>query len=276
MATYAIGDIQGCFKPFMELLELISFNPQHDKLWLTGDIINRGKDSLKTLRFIYNLGDKCNFVLGNHDLHLIGTYYKARDFKAMDTIQEVIAAHDADDLILWLTTKPLLYYDRDYDYVMAHAGIYPLWDYQQAQLYAEEFADFMRNADLTKEIGIIFGPTECAWSNNFTGDKRLRFIVNAFTRMRYCKVDDCALELHTKTADATEIPAQNLVAWFKHPQRIKQPKIIFGHWAALRGKVDALDVFALDSGCNWGGELTAFNLDSQQRFHVTCSEYTST
>jgi bis(5'-nucleosyl)-tetraphosphatase (symmetrical) len=264
MSTYCIGDVQGCYQELQQLLILIQFNPSRDTLWFVGDLVNRGPNSLEVLRFVANLPNKV-VVLGNHDLHLLNYYYHVVDFE-VSHLDQILAAPDAQELITWLKKQPLIHYDKNLDYVLVHAGIYPEWNLAAALLYAHEVEKVLQGADCLSFLQHMYGNQPDKWDENLSNWERLRFIVNAFTRMRYCTTDS-RLDFTNDTLDLNR--ASELLPWYQCPQRqTKRQKIIFGHWAALRGVVNAPNLFALDTGCVWGGSLTAMRLEDQQRFAV--------
>lgn len=266
--TYAIGDVQGCLTPLKELLQLINYRPNQDTLWFTGDLANRGPEPLETLRFIQSLPQvKC--VLGNHDLILLAAAFCEITTFPQDTHHVILDAEDKLTLLDWLQQCPLLYHDPVLGYTMTHAGIFPLWDLTQAQAYAAEVEQVLQSSDAALFFKHILGNQPSHWSDSLKGWDRLRFIINAFTRMRFC-TQEGELELTLKESKTHE----KHFAWFAFPnRRTQQDKLIFGHWAALEGKTDVANVFALDTGCVWGNCLTAFCLETQQRFTVNCNSY---
>lgn len=268
MATYAIGDVQGCFAELQLLLEQISYHPQQDVLWFTGDLVNRGPQSLEVLRFVKNLGHQHVVVLGNHDLHLLAVYYGARDMQEGDTLADILTAPDREELINWLRACPLLH-DNAQGYVMTHAGLAPMWRLAEAKRLANEVEQELQAASPQKFLQDMFGNLPDKWSETLSGIDRLRCIVNYLTRMRYCHSDG-RLDFDYKGTLADR-PA-NLIPWFDVVSRVNaNDKIIFGHWAALEGRADVPNVFPLDTGCVWGNELTAMRLEDQKRFSVKAS-----
>lgn len=266
MSTYCIGDVQGCFQELQKLLQLIAFDPQNDKLWFVGDLVNRGPNSLETLRFVKQLPN-VKVVLGNHDFHLLALYHKATTTKSHD-LQPIIDASDAPELIDWLRLQPLLYHDLRFDCVLVHAGIYPWWNLAKAKSCALEVEKILRADDYHKMFKHMYGNKPNRWDENLTGWRRTRFIINSFTRMRFCDAEG-----HLDFAFQGNVGSQpnNLLPWFKMPERQnKTVKIIFGHWAALEGKVDEANLLALDTGCVWGRSLTALRLDDHKLFAVEC------
>lgn len=269
MATYAIGDIQGCFEPFMRLLALVEFNPKDDTLWLTGDIVNRGKQSLETLRFIKNLNHRSLMVLGNHDLHVLALAFGVREESQSDTVQDILAAKDKTDLIEWLRHQPLMHVDQTKQMIMTHAGISPLWTSEKAQECAKEIEHALRQDNVAYTLKNFFGAEPALWDDHLEGVARLRCIINYFTRMRFCDAHG-RLDFSYK-GDIHNAPP-GLMPWFSVPHRaVIKEKIIFGHWASLNGKVDLSHIVPLDTGCVWGNCLTAMRLEDGLFFKVSCA-----
>ncbi|HEU5281558.1 MAG TPA: symmetrical bis(5'-nucleosyl)-tetraphosphatase [Gammaproteobacteria bacterium] len=268
MATYAIGDIQGCYTALQQLLKKIQFDKTKDKLWLTGDLVNRGAQSLEVLRFAKFLGSACEVVLGNHDLHLLAIAHGVRQANHHDTFHDVLSADDRDDLMHWLITRPLLVCDDVRRIVMTHAGMAPCWSISEAKQYAHELEQALRGAHAKDVLAHLFGNTPDVWSESLTGMERLRCIVNYLTRMRYC---DAEARLNfTVKVPLAECPP-DLMPWFAAPHRKDTDwKIIFGHWASLKGETHTSNVFALDTGCAWGECLTALCLETNERVAVSC------
>jgi bis(5'-nucleosyl)-tetraphosphatase (symmetrical) len=260
MATYAIGDLQGCYDEFRALLDRLDFDPARDRLWLVGDLVNRGPGSLAVLRFVRSLGDAAITVLGNHDLHLLAVAAASgRGRKRGDTLDEVLSAPDRDELLHWLQWRPLLHADPALDCTLVHAGLPPQWDVALAAACAREVEAALRGA-AREFYADMYGNEPDRWSPDLTGVQRLRFTVNCLTRMRYCTADGRLL-LKPKGPPA-EAPPEAL-PWFRVPGRLSAgTRIVFGHWSAL-GFHDGDDVLALDTGCVWGGRLTAARLDAR-------------
>lgn len=268
MATYAIGDLQGCFAPFEQLLTLIGYNEQYDQLLFTGDLVNRGPNSLKTLRFVRNLPNAV-CVLGNHDLTLLAAYYGVIQPKPHDTYQEILLADDVSELMHWLSQQPLLHHDRQKNYVLTHAGIYPLWSLAEAKIYAQAVENALKHNPL-KVLQTMFGNEPSKWEPGLQENERLRFIINAFTRMRFC---DPQGNLDFTAKESVEKPPLNHTPWFLYPKRVPiKEKLIFGHWAALNGQCNAPNIFAIDTGCVWGGSLTALHLEENRLHSVACTK----
>jgi bis(5'-nucleosyl)-tetraphosphatase (symmetrical) len=268
MATYAIGDIQGSYNEFRRLLDLINFNAK-DKLWLVGDIVNRGPDSLLLLRFLREMNDAVIAVLGNHDLHLLMVAEGFAKVQSGDTLQGVLNAHDRDELLHWLRHQRLLHASGEY--VMVHAGLLPSWSVTQAIKLAKEAEFFLHSKDhkeFRKFCSHMYGNQPDQWSANLEGYERIRVIINAMTRMRVCTYDG-RMEFTFK-GRAEDIPIDYL-PWFDVPGRVsKEAIIICGHWSALSLQVKS-NLIALDTGCMWGGSLTAIRLEDRKIFQVPCA-----
>ncbi len=258
MTLYAIGDVQGCAAALDRLLERLRFEPERDRLWLVGDLVNRGPDSLAVLRKVKALGDSATTVLGNHDLHLLATVAGNRTPRPTDTLDAVLAAPDRDELVDWLRRRPLLHFDARARRVLVHAGIPPQWSVYQACEHAEEIETLLRSDDWRAALATMYGDEPRLWREDLDEVSRRRFTINALTRMRYC---DRHGELDMTQSGPPGSEPRGLVPWFDVPGRqAHNVQIVFGHWAAL-GLVRRPDVIALDSGCVWGGALSAVALD---------------
>ncbi len=261
MTTYAIGDIQGCYDPLKRLLDTIQFDPTNDQLWFAGDLINRGPQSLETLRFIMSLGDSARSVLGNHDCHFLAIARGHQTPHKVDTFSDILNAGDAEELIQWLRSQPFLYEDKGLGYSMVHAGILPQWSMADARRYARELEAIIQGDQLDDFLASMYGNQPNCWDDSLTGNERLRFIVNCFTRLRYCDLQG-RLDFNEKGAVGTQ--ANGLIPWFEAPNRkTANDKILFGHWSTL-GLHRKNNTFCLDSGCLWGGSLTALKLDGSE------------
>lgn len=266
MATYAIGDLQGCFAPLERLLDAISFDRARDRLWFVGDLVNRGPDSLRCLRFVKDLGDAAVTVFGNHDLHLICVAEGIHSAGKRDTLQEVLAAADRAQLLEWLRHRPLLHAEGRN--VLVHAGILPAWSVDEARELAGEVESHLRGRAFRDFLANMFGDQPNAWSEDLAGWDRMRVVVNAMTRMRMCDASG-ALALGYKGEPGEDAPA-GLVPWYDVPQRRnRDATIFFGHWSALGLHVRD-DVVGLDSGCVWGRSLSAIRLEDRAVFEVAC------
>lgn len=260
MTDWAIGDIQGCAKPFFRLLKRIDFNPKFDTLWVAGDMVNRGPDNLSVLRFIKNLGNKARVVLGNHDLHLLAASEGARKLSSKDTLQDVLAAQDCAELLLWLRQQPLV--QNSNHFIMSHAGIPHIWSTEQALALADEVSTCLKDdARYRSFLHEMYGNEPSAWRNSLSGNDRLRVITNYFTRMRFIGADG---ELNLTAKESASSAPQGFIPWFNHCATRDQG-ILFGHWAALDGMTKHHGIHALDTGCVWGRKLTAMNLMSRGR-----------
>jgi len=261
MAVYVIGDLQGCYKALKKLLKSVAFNADKDRLWFAGDLVNRGPDSLKTLRFVKSLGDQAVTVLGNHDLHLLSAYYEGTKLKQGDTLEKVIQAKDSEQLMEWLRYRPLLHHDIDLNFSLVHAGIYPGWSISSAISKAAEVESRLQGGNFNKFFRNMYGDTPSLWSEDLQGMDRLRFITNVFTRMRYLKAD-FALDLAAK-GSPEKVNNAEVKPWFEFKQSaIKLNRVAFGHWSTLSSQQYG-NCYALDSGCVWGGRLTALRIDKK-------------
>ena len=259
MATYAIGDIQGCLDNLKALLEKIAFNPAKDTLWFTGDLVNRGDKSLETLRFIKNLGNSAKCVLGNHDLTLLALSEGNQKVKH-HTLNAILSAPDKKELILWLRHRPLLHHDSKLGYTMVHAGLPPQWNLAIAQACAHELEAVLQGDDYTDFMANMFGSKPKKWHKKLKGWNRLRYITNSFTRMRYCSPKG-KLNFADKGPLGTQ--KKGHVPWYEVPGRKNAGlNIIIGHWSTLFGHSGNAKVFAIDTGCVWGEALTAMRLDT--------------
>lgn len=271
MATYAIGDLQGCFTAFQRLIDLIHFDPAQDKLWLVGDIVNRGPDSLSILRTIKQAGDAIIMVLGNHDLHLLMVAAGIAKSHPSDTIQAILDASDREELLNWLRHQKLFHIEGNY--AMVHAGLLPSWSILQAEKLAHEVESALRQDNYQELFAQLYGNEPNYWQDEWTGYERLRVIINAMTRMRICTPEgmmNCAFKGNIQSIPSGYLP------WFSIPQRVSQKNtIICGHWSAL-GLVITDNLIALDSGCVWGGQLTAIRLEDREVFQLHCEEQAGT
>ena len=272
MATYAIGDVQGCFASLVALLGAVHFDRNHDDLWFAGDLVNRGPESLAVLRFVKDLGDRAITVLGNHDLHLLAVAYAQRDLQEGDTLTEVLEAPDCEGLCMWLRHRPFFHHDTIRKISLVHAGLSPHWTLAQALTYAKTAQAVLQGPDYTEFLAHIAHKTSKIWTARLTDWEQLCYSTHCFTLLRYCDADG-QLALDHKGPPGTQ-PAPYL-PWFSILQRTHQiPKdqtIVFGHWAAL-GAYTAPGIYALDTGCVWGGHLTALCLDTMERVSVQCRE----
>jgi len=269
MSTYVVGDLQGCYSEFVSLLEAIEFNENKDLMYFVGDIVNRGPGSLKSLELVKKMVEKgcAQTVLGNHDLHLIATYHHVKRVKPKDTIREIVEADHAESLISWLKAQPLIIYDKSFDTTICHAGIYPMWDREQATELAEEVHRVYNQKAPIEYLEAMYGDRPRKWKEKHKGNKRHRFITNCFTRMRFC--DEKARLILGDEFKNKEAPKDGM-PWYQIPDRpMAKQNIAFGHWAALEGVTGDPYAVSIDTGCVWGGSLTALCLDSGLRFHIS-------
>jgi bis(5'-nucleosyl)-tetraphosphatase (symmetrical) len=265
MTTYAIGDLQGCYEPLQRLLDRIRFDPARDRVWFVGDLVNRGPDSLATLRFVRSLGDASVTVLGNHDLHLLAVAEGFARLKRDDTLDDILAAPDRAELLDWLRHRPLMHFEDGV--AMVHAGLLPGWSISRALALAAEVEAQLRAPAYRSFLAQMYGNLPDRWDERLAGSDRLRVIVNAMTRMRICTANG-VMEFAHKGA-AKDLPAGYL-PWFAAPARASgDTPVVFGHWSAL-GLVRQDNVFGLDTGCLWGRKLSALRLDDRQVVQVGC------
>lgn len=265
MSNYIIGDVQGCLTPLKRLLDKINFS-DNDSLYFVGDLINRGPESLQTLRFVKSLTN-AETVLGNHDLHLLAVYFKTRPSQPDDTLQEILDAPDAKELIAWLRQQPLLIHLKNVNSVIVHAGVNPLWTLNEALSYAHEISQTLQSTQVASILNESFGNDPNRWQNNLIGTDRIRCLINYFTRMRFCSADG-KLDFTYKGEPPHHNPA--FKPWFEHPLAIKET-IYFGHWASLLGNTQQSRVIGLDTGCVWGGALTAIKLEDKTLSSIECA-----
>ena len=270
MATYAIGDIQGCGGALDRLIDKLNVDPASDTLWFAGDIVNRGPSSLQALKTVIDLGDNAVTILGNHDFHLLMVMAGLRKPAAKDTLDDILESAQRDDYFHWLRHQPLLHRDNQLSVTMTHAGIYPLWDLREAMLLAKELEQVLRGVDHLHFLESLPGKSPELWDDSLEGIERLRFIVAAFTRMRYCKQNG-ALEFDFKGPPANA--PEGLLPWYCTPGRMAiSDRLVFGHWAS-HGEANSNypNVIPLDFGCVWGGRLLAICLESGEQFEIDCS-----
>lgn len=258
MASYVIGDIQGCYDELQTLLEKINFDPAVDTLYFVGDLVNRGPKSLETLRFVKQLGTAAITVLGNHDLHLIAIALGYQQPQAGDTLTDILQADDRDELIAWACQLPLLHHAAELNCTIVHAGIFPQWSLVDAQQHAREVELILQSEQRKNLLPAMYGNQPSNWSDDLHGIERWRFIINVFTRMRYVTQQG---ELNfTAKMPVADAPA-NLMPWYDFSPRVMdQKKIVFGHWATLSGVTNNCNAINLEAGCVWGKTLTAIRL----------------
>lgn len=270
MSTYAIGDLQGCYTELQDLLNKINFDETNDQLWFVGDLVNRGPESLKCLRFVKSLEKNAKTVLGNHDLHLLAIANKVRKPHRNDTLDEILNADDAEALLYWIRHLPLLVHDKELNFTMIHAGLPPQWSLKKARKLANETENILQSDQFTDFIHNMYGNQPDIWSETLSGDDFHRFIINCFTRIRYLEETG---KLNLKENNAPGTQAKNLRPWYALPNRkTNKDKIIFGHWSTVtlgeQQNFKQHNVYPLDTGCLWGGELTAMRLEDEKIFNV--------
>jgi bis(5'-nucleosyl)-tetraphosphatase (symmetrical) len=268
MATYAVGDIQGCYRQLRLLLEAIGYSPSRDRLWFVGDLVNRGPQSLETLRFVRGLGESAITVLGNHDLHLVMRAEGHGKASREDTLDAVLTAEDRDDLMAWLRSLPLFHVEDEY--AMVHAGLLPQWDVAQAMELSDEVSRALMAPSYRDFLANMWGSEPVAWQDDLAGWDRLRVVVNAMTRMRFC-THKAVMEFRAPGSKGPpERGPAGCLPWYAMPgRRSGDHTLICGHWSAL-GLRQEKNLLALDSGCLWGGALTAVRLEDRRIFQLPC------
>lgn len=274
MSTYAIGDLQGCYTELKDLLDKINFDVSNDQLWFAGDLVNRGPESLECLRFVKSLGNNSKVVLGNHDLHLLAVANKVRKPHRNDTFDEILNADDAEELLSWIKSQPLFVTDPDLSFTMIHAGLPPQWTLKQAQELAEETEALFQSNRFDDFIQNMYGNQPDTWAEELIDDERHRFIINCFTRIRYLEENG---KLNLKETCAPGEQSKSLIPWYALDDRkTKKDKIIFGHWSTVHlgneNNFNQYNAYPLDTGCLWGGELTALRLEDEVCFSVPSNQ----
>ncbi|MCU0841226.1 MAG: symmetrical bis(5'-nucleosyl)-tetraphosphatase [Thiobacillaceae bacterium] len=265
MSTYVIGDVQGCLHAFLELLDAVAFDPRRDRVWLTGDLVNRGEDSIGMLRWCMAHDASVVAILGNHDLHLLAVAEGFVPPHRKDTLTEILEAPDREAVLDWLRRRPMVH--REGGWLMVHAGLMPAWSADEAAALGRELEEALRGGKYRKFLKAMYGNEPRHWSDALEGQDRLRMIANAMTRLRYLHPDG-GLEFLHKCAPAAA-PAE-LIPWYDVPgRRSRDTRVLFGHWSTL-GLYVRDDVVALDTGCLWGGRLTALRLEDGQLTQVDC------
>ncbi|MDH3585963.1 MAG: symmetrical bis(5'-nucleosyl)-tetraphosphatase [Gammaproteobacteria bacterium] len=261
MSVYAIGDIQGCYDPFRRLLDKIDFDDGTDTLWLSGDLVNRGPKSLKTLRFVMSLGDSVISVLGNHDLHLLALAAdKVRYGERFESLRKVLDAPDCGELVDWLRHRPLAHYDEHLNSLLVHAGTHPQWNANKTLARAAEVEDVLQSDQYATLLDKMYGNKPLRWSPDLRGYSRLRFIINCLTRMRMLTGKS---RLNFSYSGSPYRARKNLVAWYDVEDAAwAGTRVVFGHWSAL-GLIVLPQLISLDTGCVWGRQLTAVRLDKR-------------
>lgn len=271
MATYAIGDIQGCFEALALLLDRINYDAARDRLWFVGDLVNRGPESLKTLRFVKSLGDTAVTVLGNHDLHLLTVAAGFAKTHRGDTLDDILGAPDREELLVWLRRQKLMHHDEGF--AMVHAGLLPQWSIARALELAREVEIILAGPDYLEMLNTLYGNTPDRWDDRLAGHERVRVVVNAMTRIRLCTA---AGHMEFRHKSAPRNMPKGFVPWYAVTGRASAGyPVIFGHWSTL-GLHESSDVIALDSGCLWGNALSAIRLSDRKIFQVSCKDMAGT
>ncbi|HUX26779.1 MAG TPA: symmetrical bis(5'-nucleosyl)-tetraphosphatase [Burkholderiales bacterium] len=267
MSTYAIGDVQGCVDALERLLDTFSFDRSLDRLWFVGDLVNRGPDSLATLRLVKGLGEGAVTVLGNHDFHLLTVSAGLAKKHRSDTLDQVLAAPDCEELLAWLRHRPMLHVEGTF--AMVHAGLLPQWSVATARTLAGEVETALRGANWREFLAKLYGDTPDSWSEDLRGADRLRVTVNAMARMRFCTAEG-KIEFRTK-GETAKAPS-GFFPWFDAPGRANRDHtLVCGHWSTLGLKLRP-DLIALDTGCVWGGRLSGVRLEDRKLFQVPCKQ----
>ncbi len=269
MAIYAVGDVQGCFDELQELVEYISFKPKKDQLWFVGDIVNRGPKSLETLRWVKSLGNAAVMVLGNHDLHLLAAHAGVRETSTSSSLFPILKADDANELVDWLRHQPLIRFNKKFEFAIVHAGLPPQWNIQDAFRYAKEVETVLKSKKYKNFLYNMYGDTPNQWNSKLKGWDRMRIITNLFTRLRYCTPKG-VMSFEDKGPPGTQ--SAGMKPWYEIKSRNSQDTtIVFGHWSTL-GHINNHNVIATDTGCLWGGRLTAIRIgkDELTVYQVKC------
>lgn len=266
MARYVVGDIHGCLKPLQNLLNKVDFNSKRDELWAVGDLIGRGPEAQATLEFLAEMGTSFRCVLGNHDLHALSVLCQLRRANPKDRTADIAKSADRDLWIDWLRKQPLLLADASQSLVMTHAGIHPDWSVDEASEYADEVALCLKSRNFVQFLSEMYGNEPALWHPDLSGNERIRFIVNVFTRMRYVTTEH-ALELNEKQHPDNVAAELQLRPWFS-ARKTSPWQIVFGHWASLMGDTHRSDIIGLDTGCVWGETLTAWEPETNKKISV--------
>jgi bis(5'-nucleosyl)-tetraphosphatase (symmetrical) len=266
MSTYVIGDIQGCYDPLQRLLESVRFDPASDRIWSCGDLVNRGGQSLEVLRLMHSLGPACSVTMGNHDLHLLAADYRHPGGRCKNReLAKVLQAHDRETLLTWLNSQPLAVYSEEFDVLRVHAGVVPQWTCEDTLAHAAEVSAVLQSEQRGKFLKRMYGNRPSRWHDKRTGWARLRLITRILTRIRFCNANGKML---VKYAGPPGSQPPGWRPWYRHRHRkTRDVTMVFGHWAAL-GLRTRTRYLALDSGCVWGGKLSAIRLEDRQVFQV--------
>jgi bis(5'-nucleosyl)-tetraphosphatase (symmetrical) len=271
MSIYFVGDIQGCFSELKALLNQVDFDKSNDQLWVAGDMVARGPDSYKTLKYLMSLGECVNAVLGNHDLHLLAIHAGIKKAKPSDCLDELLSAPDIENIVHWLAHLPLLRKLPNENTYMSHAGISPQWTIEEAEAMALRAHQQLISPNRNDWLGKMYGELPNSWHQAITDTEKFRFTINAFTRMRYCFLTG---ELEFNCKDSPKNAPYHIKPWFKLVKKqLENSQWVFGHWAALMGETDVENLYAIDTGCVWGQHLTLLRWDDKTLFIENSHKY---
>ena len=262
MSVYFVGDIQGCFDELTLLLNQVSFNKNKDQLWVAGDMVARGKQSLETVEYLMSLGDSARVVLGNHDLHLLATYEGLKKVKPKDNLDNILNSPNVKNIMDWLAQQPLLQKLPNENVYMSHAGLSPQWSIKEAVTQAEQAHKYLKSTKRKKWLKSMYGELPSSWVDAKSDEEKFRYTVNSLTRMRFCTLDG-SLEFNCKLSP--EDAPSTLKPWFDL-SKLHKTQWVFGHWAALMGTCSNKNAFALDTGCVWGQHLTLIRWEDKALF----------
>lgn len=266
MATYVVGDVQGCYEPLCRLLDLVRFDQSADTLVSVGDLINRGPDNRSVVALARSLGTSFRAVLGNHDLNFLAVDAGLRQLKSKDTTTDLLSSPDRAQIVEWFREWPLALWLEDH--LIVHAGLVPQWSAEQALTYASEVSATLRGASYRDFLAHMYGDDPDRWDPSLTGLPRLRVITNVLTRLRFCAPNG-RMDLENKLAP--EFAPKGMAPWFAHDHRVAgETPIVFGHWAALEGRCPVPHLYAIDTGCVWGRTLSCLRLEDHRRFATPC------
>ena len=272
MSTFAIGDIQGCYKEFRKLLSEINFNTKKDTLWLTGDLVNKGPQSLDVIKYVMDLNDKAITVLGNHDFYLIASYFKADSWpNNANLFNDILSHKDSSEIIGWLRCQKIMHLDNELKHILVHAGIHPEWETTEILSLSSKIEFLLKGEHCKKFIESLWTNDPRYWSKNLDEKEKIIFAVNVFTRMRYLK-KDLSLDFQEKL-NPSSAKSSNLIPWYEFKSNAyKEYKTIIGHWSTL-GFLETENLISIDTGCVWGNKMTAIKIEKNKntkRYEIKC------